>query len=148
MGGLSPFPRPAMKTDTLFYRLFQTLPELALQLAGIPAEQAQRYTFRAEEVKQTAFRLDGLLLPPPDAPEAPLLFLEAQAQPDEAFYGRFFAEMFLYLHRRAPRQPWRALVIYPRRTTERLDARYAEVLALDVYKRQHKSPRDPQSWRD
>jgi predicted transposase/invertase (TIGR01784 family) len=108
---------------------------LALQLAGIPADQAQGYAFRAEEVKQTAFRLDGLLIPPPDAPEAPLLFLEAQAQPDEAFYGRFFAEMFLYLHRRAPRQPWRALVLYPRRATERLDARYAEMLALPWVRR-------------
>ena len=124
-----------MKTDTLFYRLFQTLPELALQLAGIPTDPAGGYVFRAEEVKQTAFRLDGLLMPPPDAPDAPLLFLEAQAQPDEAFYGRFFAEMFLYLHRRAPHRPWRALVLYPRRATERLDARYAELLALPLVRR-------------
>ena len=66
MSALNPNPS-AMKTDTLFYHLFQTLPELALQLAGIPADQAQGYAFRAEEVKQTAFRLDGLLIPPPDA---------------------------------------------------------------------------------
>ncbi len=67
-----------MKTDTLFYRLFRTLPELALQLAGLPVD-AGGYAFRAEEVKQTAFRLDGLLMPPADRPDAPLVVLEAQA---------------------------------------------------------------------
>jgi predicted transposase YdaD len=52
-----------MKTDSLFYRLFQRMPALLLELAGldIPAEG---YRFKAEEVKQTAFRLDGILLPP------------------------------------------------------------------------------------
>ncbi|MFO1423152.1 MAG: DUF2887 domain-containing protein [Candidatus Competibacteraceae bacterium] len=124
-----------MKTDTLFYRLFRTLPELALQLAGIPPDRRAGYAFRAEEVKQTAFRLDGLLMPPADPPDAPLVVLEAQAQPDEAFYGRFFAELFLYLHRHAPPRPWRALVLYPRRSVERPDPRYADLLALPSVRR-------------
>lgn len=89
-----------------------------MQLAWIPAGRCGGYVFRAEEIKQTAFRLDGLLMPP-EGSDAPLIFLEAQAQPDEDFYGRFFAELFLYLQRNAPRRPWRALVIYPQRAGRR-----------------------------
>ena len=108
-----------MKTDNLFYRIFSTLPGLALELAGVTVANPEGYSFRAEEIKQTAFRLDGLLTPPPGDPIAPLIFLETQAQPDDDFYGRFFAEIFLYLYRTVPRPGWRALVIYPRRTAER-----------------------------
>ena len=81
-----------MKTDHLFYRLFQALPTLALELAGIETPGAERYAFHAEEVKQTAFRLDGLLLPLAELREAPVVFVEVQYQPDEEFYGRLFAE--------------------------------------------------------
>lgn len=63
-----------MKTDTLFYRLFQAYPALALEVAGIVVDDPQGYQFRAEEVKETAFRLDGLLIPPPTTPQAPLVF--------------------------------------------------------------------------
>ena len=52
-----------MKTDNLFYRIFSTLPTLALELAGVTVANPAGYGFRAEEVKQTAFRLDGLLVP-------------------------------------------------------------------------------------
>jgi predicted transposase YdaD len=64
-----------------------------------------------------------------------VLFIEAQAQADAGFYGRFFAELFLYLHQHAPPRPWRALVLYPRRSVERPDARYAELLALPLVRR-------------
>ena len=53
-----------MKTDNLFYRIFKVLPSLALELAGVTVANPAGYGFRAEEVKQTAFRLDGLLIPP------------------------------------------------------------------------------------
>jgi predicted transposase/invertase (TIGR01784 family) len=124
-----------MKTDNLFYRIFSTLPGLALELAGVTVANPGGYSFRAEEIKQTAFRLDGLLTPPPDDSDAPLIFLETQAQPDDDFYGRFFAEIFLYLYRAVPRPGWRALVIYPRRTTERLDPCYASLLTLPEVRR-------------
>ena len=52
-----------MKTDSLFYRLFQTAPAILLQLVGRPAEEAANYTFRSVELKQTAFRIDGILVP-------------------------------------------------------------------------------------
>lgn len=111
-----------MKTDPLFYRLFQALPSLTLELAGIEIPGAERYAFQAEEVKQTAFRLDGLLLPPADLPDAPLVLIEAQMQGDEEFYGRLFAEMFLYLY--APSRSGgggRTVVIYPGHAVECLD---------------------------
>ncbi|MDS4020254.1 MAG: Rpn family recombination-promoting nuclease/putative transposase [Candidatus Competibacter sp.] len=119
-----------MKTDHLFYRLFQALPTLALELAGIETPGAERYAFHAEEVKQTAFRLDGLLLPPAELREAPVVFVEVQYQPDEEFYGRLFAEMFLYLYRATPRRCWRAVVVYPERAVERRDERYDSLLTV------------------
>ena len=60
-----------MKTDSLFYRLFQDWPELVLELAGLETS-ATGYTLRAEEIKQTGFRLDGVLAPPDDQPDGPL----------------------------------------------------------------------------
>ena len=124
-----------MKTDNLFYRIFKLLPSLALELAGVTVANPAGYGFRAEEVKQTAFRLDGLLIPPADDPTAPLIFLEVQAQPDEDFYGRFFSEIFLYLYRCKPRPSWRALVLYPRRTIEKHDPCYGSLLGLPEVRR-------------
>lgn len=125
-----------MRTDTLFYRLFQAYPALALEAAGIVVDDPQGYQFRSEEIKETAFRLDGVLIPPPTTPQAPLVFLEAQMQGTNEFYGRFWAEAFLYLYRRAePDQAWRAIVIYPNRATERPDARYAPLFALPAVHR-------------
>ncbi len=103
----------------MFYRLFQRLPELVFELAGWPTPDLTGYQFRAEEIKQTAFRLDGVLTPPADASERPLVFVEVQYQPDDLFYRRFFAEIFLYLYRQPPKHPWRAVVIYPERRLER-----------------------------
>ena len=125
-----------MKTDTLFYRLFQVCPALALEAAGIVVADPQGYQFRAEEVKETAFRLDGLLVPPSATPEAPLVFLEAQMQDQPEFYGRFWSELFLYLYRRAIRdQQWQAIVIFPDRATEHWDARYAPLFGLPIVHR-------------
>lgn len=107
-----------MKTDSLFYRLFQQWPGLVLELAGIKVTDPGDYQFRSEEIKQTAFRVDGLLIPPTSQMEAPLVFVEVQFQPDAEFYGRFFAEIFLYLYRAKPAHRWQAVVIYPDRTAE------------------------------
>jgi len=58
-----------LKTDSLFYRLFLEAPAILLQLGGLPQDvaiqEAARYQFRSVELKQTAFRLDGVLLPLP-----------------------------------------------------------------------------------
>ncbi len=125
-----------MKTDSLFYRLFQTLPALALELAGLPVTGRAAYEFRSEEIKQTAFRLDGVLIPAAEVREAPVVFVEVQYQPDDLFYGRFFAEILLYLYRCPPPHPWRALVIYPTRAVERLnELHYGSLLNLPEVQR-------------
>lgn len=106
-----------MKTDSLFYRLFQRMPGLALELAGL-ACPAEGYVFRSEEIKQTAFRLDGLLVPAVLGPRQPLVFVEVQFWPDPGFYLRFCSEVLLYLRQHPAVQDWRAVVIYPGRGAE------------------------------
>jgi predicted transposase/invertase (TIGR01784 family) len=108
-----------MKTDTLFYRLFQDRPALVFELAGLPTSEAAGFALRAEEIKQTAFRLDGLLIAEA-APEAahPPVFLEIQFQPDADFYGRWFAELFLYIYLRKLTGEWRAVVVFPSRASD------------------------------
>ena len=53
-----------MKTDKLFYRLLHAQPGLALELAGLSAPYPEGYRHRSLELKETSFRLDGVLEPP------------------------------------------------------------------------------------
>jgi predicted transposase/invertase (TIGR01784 family) len=107
-----------MKTDTLFYRLFQRWPQLALELLGLDYA-GDSYRFGSEEIKQTAFRLDGVFTPLSGEPEQPVIFAEVQYQPDTDFYGRFISEITLYLRLHKPGRRWLAFVIYPARSTEK-----------------------------
>ena len=107
-----------MKTDTLFYRLFLRKPKLALELLGLDYA-GDSYYFSSEEIKQTAFRIDGLLKPVTDDPEQPLIFVEVQYRPDKDFYGRLFSEITLYLYQNKPNRDWLVLVIYPHRGIEK-----------------------------
>ena len=107
-----------MKTDSLFYKLFQQSPQLVLELAGIELAGVENYQFRSEEIKQTAFRLDGVLVPPSEKPNLPLVFVEVQFQVDHGFYSRFFCEIFFYLRQNQPAHPWHAVVIHPSRNME------------------------------
>ncbi|MEN9221863.1 MAG: Rpn family recombination-promoting nuclease/putative transposase [Thermostichus sp. BF3_bins_97] len=100
-----------METDSLFYRFFQLYPGLLFELLGLPIQSAERYRFSSVEVKQLAFRIDGLFLPRQEGD--PLFFVEVQFQRDERLYARLFAEIFLYLSRHKLSGDWRALVIYP-----------------------------------
>ncbi|PIG91020.1 hypothetical protein CSQ79_23600 [Gloeocapsopsis sp. IPPAS B-1203] len=47
-----------MKTDTIFYQLFQNFPSIFFELIGQPAATGDIYEFISSEVKQTAFRID------------------------------------------------------------------------------------------
>jgi len=107
-----------MKTDTLFYRLFQRRPKLALELLGLQYS-GDSYRFSSEEIKQTAFRIDGVFTPIVGSPEPPLIFTEVQYQPDADFYDRFISEITLYLRIHKPGRRWLALVIYPSRSVEK-----------------------------
>ena len=107
-----------MKTDTLFYRLFKREPKLALELLGLDYA-GDSYRFSSEEIKQTAFRIDGLFKPVSDDLDQPLIFVEVQFQADNDFYGRLFSEITLYLYQNKPKRDWLILVIYPHRGIEK-----------------------------
>jgi predicted transposase/invertase (TIGR01784 family) len=108
-----------VKTDSLFYRIFQQYPRSFFELLNRPAEESDRYQFTSVEVKQLAFRLDGLFLPTTEDRDQPFYLAEVQFQPDDNLYYRIFAELFLYLRQYQPPHPWRVVVIYPNRGVER-----------------------------
>ena len=82
-----------------------------------PPANADRYTFEAVEVKETAFRMDGVFLPP-DL-DGIVYFCEAQFQKDEILYERMVSEISIYVYRNRERlSDWQAVAIYPSRSSE------------------------------
>ncbi|MEB3280834.1 MAG: Rpn family recombination-promoting nuclease/putative transposase [Lyngbya sp.] len=100
-----------MKTDSLFYRIFQTAPAIFFELIGQPTPEG--YQFQSVELKQTAFRIDGVFLPPPEAENQTVYFVEVQFQKDPLLYHRLFAELFLFLNQNPNTVDWQAVAIYP-----------------------------------
>ena len=125
-----------MKTDTLFYQLFQNFPSIFFELIGQPTTDVTTYQFTAPEVKQRAFRFDGLFLPVAESPELPIYFVEVQFQKKLKFYSRLFAEIFLYFYQYdVPTEEWFAIVIYRRRSFEvPAPRRYRELMEHRVHK--------------
>lgn len=70
-----------MKTDSLFYRLFQEFPKIFCEIIGNPSQLANNYQFSSVEVKQTSFRIDGVFLSN-QGEENPIYFVEVQFQLD------------------------------------------------------------------
>ena len=99
-----------MPTDHIFYELLRTAPEIFLKLIGQLSNQP--YEFRAPEVKQTAFRLDGVLVPKTESEQTPLIVVEVQFQHDVEFYRRFFSEIFLFLRPIPKVTPWQAAALF------------------------------------
>ena len=88
-----------MRRDSIFYKLFKQFPGLLFELVDSPPTAAEQYQFESVEVKETAFRMDGVFLPPDNAAEQIVFFAEVQFQKDEDLYFRFFSELSLFLHR-------------------------------------------------
>ncbi len=107
-----------MKTDTIFYQLFQNFPSIFFELIGQPATANSSYQFTSLEVKQRAFRFDGLFLPVAESSLLPIYFVEVQFQKKPKFYARLFAEIFLYFYQYDHNNEWVAIVIYRRRSIE------------------------------
>ncbi|GFE68360.1 Rpn family recombination-promoting nuclease/putative transposase [Chroococcus sp. FPU101] len=101
-----------MKTDKIFYTLFKAFPQLLFELTGQNTDLAQVYEFTSVEVKELAFRIDGLFLPKTVSSDKPIYFVEVQFQKDPDFYWRFITEIFLYLGTYQINRPWRAIVIW------------------------------------
>jgi len=89
-----------------------------LELLGKDCSRASTYSFSSQEVKQTSFRLDGVLAPPDNATELPIYFIEVQAYSDGELYYRLFSEIFLYLKEYRPANDWQAVVMF---TQKRFD---------------------------
>jgi len=102
-----------VRTDTLFYQIFQTFPQLVFQLLDRPIIPG--YAFTSVEVKEKSFRFDGIFMPPPDRPTEPIYFIEVQFQPDANFYRAFLSEIFLYLNQQQVNLDWIAVAIFPNR---------------------------------
>ncbi len=106
-----------MRRDTIFYQLFQQSPTLLFELLPQPPKNAARYTFEAIEVKETAFRMDGVFVPPDRS--GIVYFCEVQFQKDEILYERINSEIGIYIYRNRDRiSDWQAVVIYPTRSIE------------------------------
>ncbi|MBP0020528.1 MAG: Rpn family recombination-promoting nuclease/putative transposase [Cyanobacteria bacterium SBLK] len=101
-----------MKTDSIFYQLFQTFPTLLFELIGETPEREDEYQFLSQEVKELSRRFDGLFLPPSTSQEDPIYFVEVQIRPKDDFYWRFFAEIFVYLGQYQPQQDWCAVALF------------------------------------
>ncbi len=118
-----------MRRDTIFYQLFRQSPTLLFELISQPPEDADRYIFESIEVKETAFRMDGVFLPPDRS--GLIYFAEVQFQLDELLYERMLSEISIYTYRnREQFADWRAVAIYPSRQMEQSNLNTAiEMLA-------------------
>jgi predicted transposase/invertase (TIGR01784 family) len=106
-----------MKTDSLFYKLFQKHPNLVFELLGSVPPNSGSYVFGSQEVKQLAFRIDGILKPLTNTPNLPIAFVEVQGYRDQlkTLYYRFFAEIVLYLRDYQPANDWLGILIFTER---------------------------------
>ncbi|MEM9273648.1 MAG: Rpn family recombination-promoting nuclease/putative transposase [Cyanobacteria bacterium P01_F01_bin.143] len=118
-----------MKTDTLFYQLFQEFPWIFFQLIEKSEIDITAYEFIAPEIKQRAFRLDGLFDTKEQCSELPLYFVEVQFYEEADFYDRLFPSIFLYFSQYKPINPeWFAIVIFNRESNDvEIPTRYREI---------------------
>ncbi len=122
-----------MKTDPLFYELFQTAPQIYFELLQIP--QPCPYRFESITVKATEKRIDGVL--EPTEPDQPIHFIEVQAASDKEIYWRISREVATYFEQRPELRgrAWQAVVIWlgkpePQKDEE-VDADLGTVLLYD-----------------
>ena len=115
-----------MRTDTIFYQLFLTFHSLLFELLGEPIENADDYQFISAEIKDKAFRFDGIFIP--DREDKPLYFVEVQFQNKPNFYWEFIAEINLYLNQYKPVQDWKAIALFAQRRFE--------VTTLSIYQQE------------
>jgi predicted transposase/invertase (TIGR01784 family) len=108
-----------MHSDSLFYEVFQTSPHVFFELIGAPLPEQGLYSLVSQEVKQTRFQIDGILLPHHRRSTLPIYFLEVMGyKPKQGkhFYQELITEIHLYLNDYQPRNNWRAVVIYTQRS--------------------------------
>ncbi|MEZ4728754.1 MAG: DUF2887 domain-containing protein [Caldilineaceae bacterium] len=99
-----------MKTDPLFYELFQAPPQTFFELVQITP--ACPYRFESITVKMSEKRIDGVL-EPLDATQ-PYYFLEVQAFPDDVIYWRATREVATFFEQRPHLKDtrWQVIVLW------------------------------------
>ena len=108
-----------MRTDSIWYKLFQQFPSFFFELIGQPPSTSKRYRFDSVEIKELSFRIDGVFLPTDNNPNTPTHFVEVQFQKNDNLYYRLFTELFLYINQeKEGLKDWQATVIYPRGSIE------------------------------
>ncbi len=119
-----------MKTDILFAEIFKEFPSIFFEFIGKPETNTNAYSFTSPEIKQRAFRLDGVFAPNAELPNEPIYFVEIQFYKDEEFYDRLFTSIFLYFSQYKPENPnWYAIVFYAKRSQETpIPARYNSLI--------------------
>jgi predicted transposase/invertase (TIGR01784 family) len=105
-----------MRTDTIFYQLFLTFHSLLFELLGQPLSEADDYQFTSEEIKEKAFRFDGIFIP--NFEDKLIYFVEVQCQPKPDFYWELLAEINIYLNQFKPVQDWKAVALFADRRFE------------------------------
>jgi predicted transposase/invertase (TIGR01784 family) len=120
-----------VKTDTLFYQLFQEFPWIFFQLIQQDQINLNAYQFIAPEIKQRSFRLDGLFTTTEEEPDLPLYFVEVQFYQEADFYDRLFPSIFLYFSQYKPiNSEWFVIVIFDRRSNDvTIPSRYREIVS-------------------
>ena len=90
------------------------------ELLGNTDPRASTYSFSSQEVKQSSFRIDGILVPPIYATDLPIYFVEVQGYRDTKgdLYPSLFSEIFLYLNDYRPVNDWRAVVIFTKKSLD------------------------------
>jgi predicted transposase YdaD len=99
-----------MKTDTLFYELFQTAPQTFFELLQMTPDCS--YQFESITVKASEKRIDGVFTPATAG--QPIYFLEVQGFPDDVIYFRTMREVATYLEQRPALKDneWQATVLW------------------------------------
>jgi predicted transposase/invertase (TIGR01784 family) len=105
-----------MHTDTIFYQIFLTFHTLLFEILGEPTENAKDYQFTSVEVKEKAFRFDGIFQT--DNVDNPIYFVEVQFQPKPDFYWELIAEINIYLNQFKPVQDWQAIALFAKRSLD------------------------------
>ena len=105
-----------MHTDTIFYQIFLTFHSLLFELLGQPIENAEGYQFTSVEVKEKAFRFDGIFMP--DNVEKPIYFVEIQFQNRTEFYWELITEINIYINQYKPQQDWQAVALFAKRSLD------------------------------
>lgn len=99
-----------MKTDALFYELFQLAPETFFELLQVTPTCS--YHFESITVKTSEKRIDGVF--EPAVAGQPIYFLEVQGFPDDVIYFRAIREVTTYIEQRPllKDNAWQAAVLW------------------------------------